>query len=791
MSYRPLFVFVGILAVASAAPVEAIVPPDPSRLLEKTFRHPGLLIASLDRPTGEAEPSRRGVLERQLSSLGAQSGLHDSRSGGWGSLVLSVPLLPGDGFGNTLGAPRAVGEAEAWRALTGYLQANRESLRVDVAELAEPRVGVFDGGALVQIHAARIVGGIPVRDSGVSAVISHGNLVLLGLQNWGVVDAAGPVLTAAAARDAVSRHLNPFVLAGHRGEPRLERVPLARGQGVATTVAGRGYDYRLAWVVTATVEGDPGSWEGLVDAVTGELLAFQDTNAYAVRRVIGGVYPASSDQQPPDGSERPGWPMPFADVNGTKTSFTSSGGLLTVCEEGQITTSLSGQFIDVFDSCGPVNETSAAGDIDLGESAGMDCVIPSGHSPGDTHAARTAFYQLNRMKEQARGHITTNPGAAWLNGVLTVNVNNSLTCGAFWDGTAITTYRDNNGPCRNFAEIAGALDHEFAHGLDDNDTNGTLSQPFEGAADIVSNLRQGRSCVGRGLFKSMVCGGYGDECDGSAPTGCTGVRDHDFMLHRCDRPHTITWINQGFTSAECNGTGPAPPCPPGNGPCGKVNQCEAMVVGETVWDLQFRDLRAAPFNLDANTALELTTRLNYRGAQLVTNWYACSVGGGCGATSGYMQFLAADDDNGNIADGTPHMSAIRAAFERHEIHCATPAVVDSGCAGGPATAPAVAATPTAGGVDLAWGAVPGAATYGVYRTEGPIGCDMGKIKVGETANTTFSDTGLLDGRTYFYAVLPVGSNASCLGPMSPCASVVPLLPLDPCVPVELLGFVVE
>ena len=777
MSHRRLFVSVGIFAVASAGPAESAIPPDPSRLLEKTFRHPRLQIASLERPAGEVDPSRREILERELSQLGAQSGLHDWRSGAWSSLVLSVPLVPGDGAGNRLGSPRPIDGAEAWRALTGYLEANREALRVDLSELAEPRVSVFDGGGFIQIYAQRVVGGVPVRDSSVSAVISHGNLILLGLQNWGGVDGStAPVVTADAARRVMARHLHPFTVAGYRGEDRLERIPLARGQEISTVAEGRGYDYRLAWVVSTSVQGDPGSWEALVDAVTAELIAFQDTNQYAARRVVGGVYPASSDQQPPDGSELPGWPMPFADVNGTKTSFTSSGGLLTVCEEGQISTHLNGLFINVNDSCGPTNETSAAGDIDLGVSLGTDCVIPGGHSPGDTHAARTAFYQLNRMKEHAKGHVTTPPGATWLNGVLTINVNVDLTCNGFWDGSELTAYRSSAG-CRNFAEIPSALDHEFGHGLDDNDTNGVISNPSHGTADLVANLRQNRSCVGRGIFTTFVCSGYGDPCTGTAPTGCTGRRDNDFAKHVSGQPHGITWVN-----THCGG---------GTGPCGGTENCEAMVVGETVWDLHFRDLQAAPFNFDANTALELTTRLSYRASQMITNWYTCSVGGGCGALGGYMQYLAADDDNGNIADGTPHMSAIRAAFERHQIHCATPAVVDSGCAGGPTTAPTVGAAPAAGSVDLTWNAVPGAAAYGIYRAEGPIGCDLGKTRIGETTDTAFSDSGLLDGRTYFYAVVPVGSNPSCLGPMSACASAVPLLPLDPCVPVELQGFRVE
>jgi hypothetical protein len=487
---------------------------------DKTFRHPGLLIPSLEKPPAELGTALgRDDLDRQLSSLGAQSGLYDWRSGGWGSLVLSVPLLPGDGDGNSLGAPRAIGEAEAWSALAGYLRSNRETLRVDISEVAEPRVSVFDKGAFIQIYAARVVGGIPharqrPHRRHQPRQPDPAGSPKLGRRRRRQSHGSRPWPPGSSWRGTSSLSRWPPI----RGEPRLERVPLARGQDIATAPLGRGYDFRLAWVVDAAVDGDPGSWEGLVDAVTGELIAFQDTNAYAARRVIGGVYPASSDQQPPDGTEQPGWPMPYTDVNGRTTSFTSSGGQVTLCEQDLITTSLDGQYVHVADGCGPINETAVSGDINLGVSGGTDCVVPAGHSPGDTHAARTAFYQLNRMKEQARGYVTTPPGVTWLNGVLQIDVNNSLTCGGFWNGSTITTYRES-ADCRNFAEIAGLLDHELAHGLDDNDTNGSLSQPYEGAADVVSTLRQNRSCVGRGIFKNMVCGGYGDQCDGVAPTG--------------------------------------------------------------------------------------------------------------------------------------------------------------------------------------------------------------------------------------------------------------------------------
>ena len=59
-----------------------------------------------------------------------------------------------------------------------------------MAELAQPgRIAVHDDGAVVQIHAPRVVDGVPVRDSYLTAVINHGNLVLFGANKWGTVRA--------------------------------------------------------------------------------------------------------------------------------------------------------------------------------------------------------------------------------------------------------------------------------------------------------------------------------------------------------------------------------------------------------------------------------------------------------------------------------------------------------------------------------------------------------------------------------------------------------------------------
>ena len=217
------------------------------------------------------------------------------------------------------------------------------------------------------------------------------------------------------------------------------------------------------------------------------------------------------------------------------------------------------------------------------------------------------------------------------------------------------------------------------------------------------------------------CGGYGNPC-----LACTGVRDIDWAQRANNTPATITWID-----ANC-GTGPAP--------CGGGVHCEGSVYAESLWDYFNRDLPTI-MGYSTDTALEVATRTTYIAAGPVGNVFQCVQGsGGCPATSAYPNFLAADDDNGNLADGTPHMAALFSAFNRHGIACATPAVAVSGCANAPATAPVVTTTAGDRGASLSWTTSPAPCKYRVYRTDGVFGCDFGKILLGETFGTTWATT---------------------------------------------------
>jgi hypothetical protein len=315
----------------------------------------------------------------------------------------------------------------------------------------------------------------------------------------------------------VRAHVAPYSVASTWGKTDLVLVPVSRGSDVGRVPVGKGYSYRLAWVVRPDFKGDVRRFEALVDAHSGELMSFEDTNHYAAsaREVRGGVYPVSNDGIVPDGVEQPDWPMPFIYVTTPGgTVVTDSGGNLPAAVEGTITAGLTGQYVLMSDYCGSTS-LSSDGDIDFGESGGTDCADPGFGGLGNTHASRTGFYELNRIMEMARGQL---PGNSWLQQQLKATMNITNSCNAFWNGVTVNFYQSGGG-CSNTGELAGVFDHEWGHGIDDNDAIPNIASPSgEGIADIYTALRLNDSCIGRN-FRSTNCTGNGDAC-----LSCTGVR---------------------------------------------------------------------------------------------------------------------------------------------------------------------------------------------------------------------------------------------------------------------------
>lgn len=808
----------------------AAVPPEGDPVAARAYEIQGLYIRNAHRPVAKLPSEMAARLGPQLDALGVRNdlGFYDVRGGRWGTLLPAAPLVPGTGVGNrltwqTLGLAAPQGDeaykAAVWQAFRSYLGTHRAELGIDLAELGTPSIGSYENGGLVHINAARVVNGVPVRRSFVKATLNSGNLVLYGTHSWGPIDVSTtPALPAAQAQAVVENHLSGLEIASWR-RPQLVLLPMENGEDAAAS-EGRGYRYRLAWAVGPQVEGSLGGWEGLVDAHDGELLAFTDTNQYLdQKKVVGGIFPVSNDGTSPggvaDGVEQPGYPMSRAYVfkqDGTRVESNSEG---LVQASGQYRTNLTGPFVKIVDNCGIIDEPTTCSALDLGTSPGTDCAVPAGHSAGDTHSARTGFYEVNRIIDQAKSWL--GPAAVarqWLDRQLPANMNTNNSCNAFFSFAdtanpatgSINFYREvsaspNSGRCRNTGELAGVVDHEWGHGLDHFDDHPGVSSPGEAYADMAAIFRLNASCIGRGFFKTGFCGGNGDPC-----TECTGVREDDWKKRQSQRPHDLAWVL--FQNPTVPGGCPVlnPPTPAlGGGPCGRSTHCEGTIIGEAVWDLLKRDLpchtrrweshesgtvaggrctNALPRFMDDNSSLVLSTRLFYRAAGGVTFGYTCDISvGGCNADSWYMNILAADDDDGSIANGTPHMVAIHDAFSRHGIACGAPLPMNLGCVATPAptSAPTVTATAGTNSATIDWTAVPNATEYWVLRTDGVHGCDFGKTRVARVpaGTRTFSQTGLLDGLTYYYSVVAVPGAAgvpadACAGPMSGCAAVTPL-----------------
>ena len=788
------FVAAVLVATVPAAALAFDVKPAP--LDEKEFFKPELSITSSNVPAASLLESlpNRAAWDRFFEAHGKDVQVYfDPRSGTPSSVVLSLPLVPGTGQGNRLRIADVEGvlgrdvekiDGGVVESLVrAFLVKNREAFAIDTAQLGPARAHAVSDH-LWDVSFPQEVDGVPVRWGRVAATLSHGNLVLLGTETWGNVR-----IDTKPSLDAGQAQAIGFAYAGGKAtgdllwkKPKLEIVPFAPAEFQVGEAfggpAGSGYGHRLVWAFGFKRKDQDPSWEVLVDARTGEVLAFEDKNLHESKKITGGAYPLTSTEVCTNNDQcgvmQPDQPMPFANTGlAAPNDFTNSAGLFDYPGSGTVTTTLNGKYVRISDDCGAIS-VSAAGSIDLGGTNGQHDCASGGGSAGNTPASRSAFYETNKLIEFARGWL---PANAWLQAQLPVNVNINLTCNAFYSPSngSVNFYRSGGG-CRNTGEIAAVFDHEWGHALDDNDSGGALSSSSEAYADVAAIYRLQASCVGHG-FRQAGSGSCGLTADGTGDNSnehqnggshcdldCSGVRDADWDKHANHTPDTPA----NFSCSACL-TGDS-------GPCGRQVHCDAAPSRQAAWDFAARDLQAAPFNLSESDAFIVASRIFFQGSGNIGSWHACtcpSTSDGCGATNAYMLWLAADDDNGNLADGTPHMTALHAAFNRHAIACATPTPTNGGCAGGPTAAPVLTIDPASNQLGLSWTPVAGAAKYRVLRSEGYAGCDFGKAVIAEVPGTSYTDAQVGNGRPYSYVVQAVGASSACAGPSSACVTAAP------------------
>ncbi len=581
-----------------------------------------------------------------------------------------VPVLPGRGNNLTpsrvgLSADGTARVADVERVLRGFMAQYPEIFRISQAELRLRPEGTVNVKDIWMVEFQQVKNGVPVEGANVFFRINNGNIVQFGNEKIAEVNiGTSAKVTREEAFAAVLGRIGADVssIAEFVNPGKLKLIPLlAQGERsgqVFEGVPGNGYRHALVWEVSFRLTDEATTYMAWVNARNGQILQLLDANVYAT--VTGGIYPATNTN--PETVVG----FPFTNVTNGTVKVTDAAGVYTY-GSGNATATLNGKYIRMADNCGSISLTSASpGNLAFGTSGGTDCTTPGVGGAGNTHASRSGYYHLTNINRKAAGFLPTN---TWLSGTLTSNMNINNTCNAFWNGSTVNFYRSGGG-CSNTGEIAAVFLHEWGHGMDTK-SGGAASDAASGEAvgDTFAFLEMKDPCIGPNFKPGVNC--Y--NCN-----ACTGVRDvDDFGLGGVNggastiaKPANVT-ANAGINCDRyaCPYTGYA-------GPMGYQGHCESIIASSANWDLaqsltSYWGTTTGWSKMDSIWYKSLTAS---KGAYRVASGGTCNPSAsvdGCGSTNWYTVFLSADDNDGNLSNGTPNGCRIWDAFTAHGIACGT------------------------------------------------------------------------------------------------------------------------
>ncbi|MEM7480721.1 MAG: hypothetical protein AAF481_06080 [Acidobacteriota bacterium] len=772
-----------VLALVCVLPAAAFVEPTHTSELDGLQkRDPGMgegrQVASLAEVQSLLAES--DTWANYAATLGPRKEVYFDLGTGEPAMVKGAPvaMIPGRGNDLTLDSLSAragqriaeVDEAVVTGAIDAFLDDHSKLLAVPRFEIAHRSTDQINDHMWLVTYEHR-PWNVPVFSSRLTFVIGHGNLILWGSEDFFPLAAGAatePRVDEIQAKTFVENYVQWDTKRDRWDtEPELLYLPRKTGLG-ALSAELPGKSHRLVWEMIFRRQGVIGTWLAHLDASTGEVLQFADINQYGWVR--GGIEPNTWT----DTEENR--PLPL--VNLSTAGFTSIESLHT--EAGPFDASLDGELTRIQDQCGGVGFPVLAADgndnVNFGSGppnpdGDADCTTNGIGGQHNTHAARSAYYHITRLKDKGRSWL---PANTWLDSSHDVRVNIEDTCNAYWSpGGGFNGFFQEgfntqlNLLCWNTGEVAAIFQHEVGHGLDQNDAQGTADGGTgETYADTLAMFDRHESCMGPSFWDRM-CPSYGFPC-----TECSGVRDQDYAKHVDSGgvPVTTPFTPDNFTRT-CPGPGFSA------GPCGRQVHCESMPAGGAMWDLAVRKLAPA---LDIDSAWLIAERTWMLAMQTSTAMFNCNSGtfvsDGCAATSWFQGLLAADDDNGDLTDGTPHAAFLFEAFNDHAIACGS--VGDAGNQNSSACAalatPAVTATAAASTIDLSWPAVTNAQGYAVLKNHGE--CNRGYQQAANLGSgaTSFSDPDVVDNQSYSYRVVALGAagdlaSNSCYSDISNCA----------------------
>lgn len=657
---------------------------------------------------------------------------------------------------------------------------------VPQASAADPRVrfASFD----------YVIDGVPVESARVVFAVNNGRMIYWNSTNIAAVPAVTtPALSADAAQSALLSYAG--VAASDvevRQAPQLKLLP-------KNTTAGAMLAYQLVYE-SVFETADHAVWAGHVDALTGSVVAFGDTNRYAcpqnpVGRVSGGIRPAEATDEEVVRS------FPLVRVDDRTGAIGSSQNGTFSWGAGSVSTSISGTYFDtncvdcVKSKSEPAEGWQAftsgvTGFLELGSGGGDEITPAKTISFGNgtsTPAERTAFFHTNVARLMALKWLVL----PWLQTNVPVNVNINDSCNAFWNGVSTNFFKkgvSGTVTCNNTGEIRDVMQHEWGHGLDSNDglQPGLVAglgdfATGEAVGDHVALFVDHDSCIGQSFANPRNTGPFLlNPDDPSYPVrNCNGVRNTDELRANRGKLSTSN-VHQKCATATANAV--LALVPYYIGPLVAQGHCEGEIWGQTAWHLQqslmsgrrygtvvLDSAKRAPTYagdplpsgadgstnaaIDRHRAWTIHERLFYASRPIVAT-YAPSHLQAIGP-SAYDGYMVVDDEGDGLANGTPHAAYINDAFSDHGITELVTMSDVANCA--PLATPSVSAAQgldSASGmpaITLSWSPVAGAAGYNVLRTERANDVFL-PVAVAGAGTTSVTDAGVDNGVTYIYRV---------------------------------------
>ena len=257
--------------------------------------------------------------------------------------------------------------------------------------------------------------------------------------------------------------------------------------------------------------------------------------------------------------------------------------------------------------------------IKVGNDAGVAATTNLNLGPGQTVAWNAAADQLvdaqvttfvhgNLAIDYAR---TIDPQQPYFAEQLQARVNINDSCNAYYDGQSINFFRQSQ-QCNNTGRVADIVYHEFGHGVHDHAVIqgvGAFDPALsEGVSDYLAATITEDPAMGGGFF--LADDGPLRHID---PQGSEAVWPDDIA----GDPHTT-----------------------------------GLIIGGALWDLR----------------KALVEKLGPAGVVAADRLYYQSIRRAVDIPTMYFEALAADDDDGDLANGTPNECLINEAFRRHGLY---------------------------------------------------------------------------------------------------------------------------